>query len=266
MDKLNLDLVRGEHTGEKLSTYSDLISEHIRITKNVIHKRDWPSRDYLYIETHAGPGLYPSNDKSETHRGGPLLFMDVATRNNINCSCALFEKKPSHAESLRASMDGFGDVYGEDYKDHLDYIHINKNQMGMLFVDPTGVSRDLDMPTLRRFTNNVPTMEIMIYISATAIKRVHAVYSNIQLLDDMINSLNKKFWRYRAGIGKQQYTFLFGSNSSIFKKYKKIKMYRLDDEGKTKAFDRLRLTVEEYKSKYPTMAQILGKTQMRLDI
>ncbi len=88
-------------------------------------------------------------------------------------------------------------------------------------------------------------MELLLYISARNIKRLHQTTKKCLL--DYMQEAGKQYWLIRKPnrADRLEWTFLLGSNCDIFKNYKKIDFFRLDSEDAQRFFPRLNLTSRE---------------------
>jgi hypothetical protein len=116
-------------------------------------------------------------------------------------------------------------------------------ELGLVFIDPSGNKPDLG--TLKYITQMRPKMELLLYLAATNIKREFG-YTN-KYLSDYMREIGKEYWLIKKPIkgDKFQWTFLLGSNSDIFKDYKKIDFLRLDSAEAQKFFPILELTTKQ---------------------
>jgi hypothetical protein len=117
------------------------------------------------------------------------------------------------------------------------------NEFGLIFVDPSG---DLpDFECLKYIAEMRPKMEILIYIASTNVKRTFQFTE--KRLADYIESVGKSNWLIRKPISwdKFKWTFLLGSNTSLFKDYKSIGFYRLESHQGQRILEKLNLTEKE---------------------
>jgi three-Cys-motif partner protein len=238
-------------TSLKQKHFASVTAMHLSITKAVIERNDFYRPTYCYIDATAGPGTYIVD--GELIQGSPLVFIQKAEEVRVSYSAHFIENDPQNLDRLKGCLPAvhFGTCHPHpgDYSQVIPGIlgSRDETQLGLLYVDPNTGIPDFDF--LSTASDLRPRMEILLYLSATNLKRVHQFTD--QVLSDAIAKLNKAHWLVRkpAKGDRHQWTFLLGSNTDLFKKYKKIEFYVLDSAEAQTFFPNLELTEAEIRRK-----------------
>lgn len=232
---------QSEYTPIKLAHFRQILETHIAITSAVIKKNKYWNQQYLYIDATAGPGYYPNY--SQLHKGSPLIFAECVGKRDLPYAACLIEEDANHLRTLMSNVPtGFQfDPHHGRYEDIIPIImdHEDKYQLGLLYIDPNNVMPNIDI--IKHVSDNRPRMEILVYLSASALKRTN------KHLIDYIQS-GKKSWLIRQGFGKWQYTFLLGTNSpdKIFRnKFETIEMFSVDTPKGQERFEHMQYTKKQ---------------------
>ena len=222
----------GEYTGIKIEHLSKILAMHMAITQAVIKKHaSYYEPEYRYIDLTAGKGSTPDGNL-----GSPIIFLNRANeaKFDIPFRADLIEREKSNIDELRQVISAYpvnasqqGKVYfhNENYENVIPQLFKSQKdiELGLVYVDPTG---DLpDFKSLAYISNMRPRMEILLYLSATNIKRQFR--QTQKLLADFLSETGKQHWLIRKPFkgDKHQWTFLLGSNSDLFKPYRSIRSY-----------------------------------------
>ncbi|MDZ7319925.1 MAG: hypothetical protein ONB11_12255 [candidate division KSB1 bacterium] len=272
------DVGYSDYTVPKMEVLSKIFDMHFMITQAVIKKYPSFRRKYRYVDMTSGKGYVPYSDlvakvekihalewfgKSLVHNGkllgSPLVFLTVAEseKAQVEYRCDLIEANKENYQELdeaikyHARLNNWQGTKAKVFLHHAHYEQVvpelfpscDEKELGLVFIDPSGNKPDL--PTLKHIARMRPKMELLLYLAATNIKREFG-YTN-RLLSDYMREIGKEYWLIKKPIkgDRFQWTFLLGSNSDIFKAYKKIDFLRLDSIEAQKFFPVLELTAKQ---------------------
>jgi three-Cys-motif partner protein len=236
----------------KLRQFQSIIEMHLAISKAVLNRNLFYPQKYLYVDVTAGPGKYLFNNTELT--GTPIVFLNTVERLAISYDAVFLEIDTANFKKLEKNLPStlnFGEVNikNEDYKVTLSKLlsKNNKNQLGMIYVDPSNGIPDFEL--LHETNLKMPKMEVLLYLSATNLKRTQGI--NDAMLSDLIAKIGKKNWLVRKPIkgDRHQWTFLLGSNCNLFKKYEKIDFFPIDSPEAQQFFLKLDLNAKKLKIK-----------------
>jgi three-Cys-motif partner protein len=242
----------GECTPQKMDDFSRIISMHLAITQSVLKKHNkLYEPKYHYIDLTAGRGHYPNGIV-----GSPISFITQTESMNFKPSHAmdLIECEPENMDELKVAIEE--EINRNQWKTPNISYHLGEyqnevpkllpyvsNEFGLVFIDPSGNIPDFKI--LNYIATMRPKMEILIYISPTIVKRIFQ-YTG-KRLSDYINIIGKEHWLVRRSFDwdKFNWTFLLGSNSDIFRDYKRIRFFRIESKIGQQIIEKFNYTEKE---------------------
>ena len=212
-------------------------------------------KQYRYVDLTAGKGFTPDGTK-----GSPIVFLEQAESGSfkIPYRADFIELNRQNLSELESAVKVEAErnewktehwrLHTGDYRKKVRelFSHVSANEFGLVFVDPSGCPPDFE--TLCYVAEVRPRMEILIYLSSTNVKRLFQ-YRH-KLLSDYMNKIGKKYWLFRKPVSwdRFKWTFLLGTNTSKFKDYRKIDLFRLDSETGQECFSKVNLSAKQHQN------------------
>ncbi len=260
------DVGFGEFTELKIENLGRIFDMHLVITQAVLRKHRYYKQRYRYIDVTAGKGYVPES----TILGSPLVFIksSISPHLEISFDVDLFERVAENYDELVKNFETYAQQHGWNTSNNVkfhcgEYAKLlpqllpteNSKELGLLFVDHSGNLPDFE--AIKRVSKMRSRMEILIYIPARTIKRLHHITEKSLL--DYMGEIGKKNWLIRRPVkwDNMEWTFLLGSNTDIFKDYKDIDFYRLTSTEARRFFPKLNLTskqrMKKVQRRFPNM-------------
>lgn len=244
----------GEHTALKQEHFEKLLRLHLRLTTAV--QRNWRERrwlgadldTYYYYDINAGAGHDPTGLV-----GSPLLFLKQARLLNVRYQAALIEKEAVNCEELRSAFcDSNVQIECGDHLDCLPRHFVSgKPRFGLVYADPSGSTPPFDLLAQMSQQPIFKRLDICIYVHATNIKRARrsSTANEQRSLQDFMEPIDKKEWIVREPVGKEQWSFLIGSNMINFPDWAKEGFHRWKSPRGKEILDVLTYTADEIAAK-----------------
>ena len=231
-----------ETTKRKYRQFEYLINVHVVITKKIIEKHLWTSREYFFVDMNAGPGIL------DNKKGSPVLFMDAAKKARIDFEAYFIDICQENIKSLREIFDGekCEILQVDNEKFLLDQAKqpMEKRKYGLIYADPNGIA---NFDLLGEFFQHskFSCIDVAINCNATAIKRLKKFK-----LEDCISKINKKHWMLCEPASAHQWTILVGTNWINFPTFEKIGFYRINTKEGQEFFRKANFTKAELAERY----------------
>jgi three-Cys-motif partner protein len=240
-------IIQGQsvYTKGKQAALSRILAQHMAICRRLF-TRDYVCPEYQYYDLFAGCG----ENETVGCEGSPLVFLKTARRARLPYRATFIEQDEGRAVLLRQAIDSddLGAIRicrGDNavFLPHLLRQIQRPWTFGIIYADPNGMP-PFDLLAQASRTRNCKRIDILIYASATTIKRVRGAFGRDDLAT-LLGKIDKKTWLIQSPRGKAQWTFLFGTNHPDYNDYRAINLYRLDSEEGRGIFERLNNTSAE---------------------
>lgn len=224
------DLGESDTTPEKLDVFRGLISMHLRICS-----RKPAFGTYQYIDMNAGPGRSPRYGVS----GSPLIFLEeVRAVPHLRYQALFIELDPGRVLELQKAVGVYPGIricHGS----HCEALPAAVNRMrehatGVVYHDPKGIPSFEILAEVSR-ARQMRRMDFVLTFGATGIKRTNGRAQKFeqpyQTLIDSLSAIAKDTWLIREPMGRQQWTFLIGTNWPEFPVWGQGKFHDIKGPG-----------------------------------
>lgn len=248
----------GKFTTTKMGIFRKIVGMHLVVTQAVLNNHPAYKQTYKHIDATSGKGFIPESNLP----GSPLVFLNAVHEEKFfkSIEINLIEQEEINFKQLQKNVaeyytknnwkdEKFIKYHFGSYENVLPKLlgSENNRELGLIFIDHSGELPNFEM--IKMVSQLRPRMEILLYLSARNIKRLHHL-TNKSLLDYM-QEISKKYWLIRKPdkFDNLEWTFLLGSNADIFQNYKKIDFFKLESDEAQKFFPKLNLTSKERMAK-----------------
>lgn len=233
------DIGHGEYTEIKHAQLLGLLRMHAQICASIIQKHH---RQYHYIDLNAGTG-----------NGSPAIAIEAVRARIPNAQFLLCERNPDNVASLKALYGGTPGIniqpgnHDETVEPYVRLLEDFTN--GILFHDPNGVPNVELLQRVSQFSS-MNRIDILLYVSATGLKRARTATSSGDTLSEIMSKVNKTHWLVRRRQGPQQWTFLIGTNWASFPQWEKEGFFGVETSTGQAILDPLDLTRSEMQGRF----------------
>ncbi len=181
------------------------------------------------------------------------FFLRQAKALNLRYQAVLIEREyDNYRKLLQTIRDANVSIEFGDHNDILPNHFVNASQrFGLVYTDPSGTIPPFDLLSKMSRQPIYKRLDICIYVHATNIKRIRrsSKTNEQRCLRDFIEGINKKEWIVREPVGKEQWSFLIGSNWINFPDWQSEGFHSYKSAKGKEIFDLLTYTAEEIAEK-----------------
>ena len=245
----NLSSGYSDNTPIKQEHFRTIMRTLCRVVKGIIGREDYVLPHFVYIDLNAGPGWYTSPTLfGPGYPGSPIIALEIAHRETLSFMAEVVDRDRNAITSLHTHLQavyGFIDVPSLDLQSLLlaqpdmdavmnlwpldaeeatgsiiDGLNVamdahKKTQVyGVIYTDVNGGNILFD--ALEDYSHFFPKLDIIMHLSATHRKRVQGRYGIRPPIVDAITPIKKRHWIVRTPAGREQWTFLIGTNWDAF--------------------------------------------------
>jgi hypothetical protein len=242
----------------------------------------WGADIFHWVDLNAGPGWYGPQYPDGPFSGSPLVALEAAATREFYFRGIACEQDPEVLGALCMSLKTVGGlcphgpingarvfhssgwqrfyrVFDQSYAQAWPAILAQlqswqrpwpetRHAFGAIYSDENGTVPPFAL--LAQAAAALPKMDLIIYVSATNIKRILKAGAQgvTGRLDEMMARIQKKYWLIREPKEKHQWTFLIGTNMKRFPEFAKEGIYHLTSPMGLTFANRLFYTAEELRA------------------
>lgn len=243
----------GKETPNKEHDFWAVMKHHLNVCSNI----QW-CRRYHFIDVFAGRGVWKCEDVGPL-TGSPVLFQKLAQMFPKPYKGDIIEIDENSYNSLvKYITDPHIKVHlgsADDIIKQIDWLP-PKGTYGIAYCDPpmTIPTIELSFAIMAAISRYYPTVDVMLYIASTPMKRVNQCGGH---LSEGIKKVNKKGWVIRELQAKFQYTFLIGTNWTKWAEWKNLGFHNIESPRGRKIFEIADSTKDELEEKKRQLQMML---------
>lgn len=256
---------RGLFTAMKQRDLEKFLRQYLPICGHVIRRNpEWVHKRVFFFDITAGKGIHPETGEE----GSPLILLRLAEELGIDYSAHFIEQQPDNFAALQTIVAARGFRHGAERTftcgDHVaalppilrHYLPLRPQPIGLLYYDFTteDFARSLRFisEVYQHFTNRMERIDCLLYLSATAVKRVRGAFPNRPDLMTYLRAIQKKRWLIREPVGANHYTFLLGTNFVDYKTSIPIGLFPITERRGFDILRRVNFNSDELKQGEPS--------------
>lgn len=250
---------RGSYTPLKQRDLEKFLRQYLPICGHVIRRNAWIHKRLFFFDITAGKGVHPETGEE----GSPLILLRLLEEFQLDYSAHFIEQQSDNFASLTALIDehAFHPAMERSFTcgDHVEalplllarHLPLRPQPLGLLYYDFTteDFARSLRFigEVYQQFAARMSRLDCLLYLSATAIKRVRGAFPDRPDLMTYLRAIPKKQWLVREPVGANHYTFLLGTNFVDYRTSNQIGLFPITEQRGFDILQQITLTSQEMK-------------------
>ncbi len=224
-----------EYTEIKQQHFGGIASIIVGAVRGIARRKPlWDAtRCFEYFDLYAGPGRYCVPNGNDID-GSPVIFSRIIAQSGLSFRSYLFEQAPDNARQLRdCNLPHSTIIEGDNLLGIRPFLRVTKTpRFGLIYADPKGVLNWQLLQWMSRMKRYEKT-DVLINIQAARGVKLHRTRypDKFRMMTDELADIQKKHWLIREPYGKQQWTFLFGTNWGDLPKWKKAGFHDIGSDS-----------------------------------
>jgi hypothetical protein len=240
----------------KYRDFGGLIATHTKVVKG-IYARYGSRQPYVYVDMNAGIPMVEFEGREYANCGVQAAHAVAELFNSFHLYFIdQNEEKVAQFRARLAHLNGQATFIAGDHTDYSSTLativpQVSRSTYGLVFHDPYGIPSYATLKTLFD-SPNFQRVDLLIYCQVTAEKRARGAFGaeGYFHLEDALTHINKKEWLIREPHGRQQWTFIIGTNWADYPVWTQHGFYKVTSRRGQLILERLTQTNEARQSKH----------------
>lgn len=253
---------RGVFTPLKQRDLEKFLRQYLLVCRAVIKRNPWASPELFVADITAGMGVHPETGEE----GSPLILLRLLEEFHVAYQAFFIEQEPDNFASLQRLVDdrfwSVSHLCSFVKGDHVEemahivrqHLRLKPPSFGLLYYDFTTDDYERSLRFLAdlytRYFHLLKFIDCLIYLSATAVKRVRGAFPDRPDLTAYLRAIRKDQWLVREPSGGNQYTFLLGTNYKKYRTSIPIGLFPISEPRGKGILERLNFNTKEMGARY----------------